>query len=69
MDDLKLFEKDENKIDSLVRTVNVFSEDMGMMFGVQMCGVVVMKRKEVRSGRNEKRRSCGKQRWDTATKW
>ena len=47
MDDLKLFAKDENEIDSLVRTVNVFSEDIGMMFGVQKCGVVVMKRGKV----------------------
>ena len=44
MDDLKLFAKDENEIDSLVRTANTLSEDIGMMFGVQKCGVVVMKR-------------------------
>ena len=47
MDYLKLFAKDENEIDSLVRTVNVFSEEIGMMFGVQKCGVVVMKREKV----------------------
>ena len=47
MDDLKLFAKDENGIDSLVRTVNVFSEDIGMIFGIQKCGVVVMKRGKV----------------------
>ena len=47
IDDLKLFAKDENEIDSLVTTVNVFSEDIGMMFGVQKCGVVVMKRGKV----------------------
>ena len=47
MDDLKLFAKDENEINSLVRTVNVFSEDIGMIFGVQKFGVVVMKRGKV----------------------
>ena len=44
MYNLKLFAKDENEIDSLVRTVNTFSEDIGMMFGVQKCGLVVMNR-------------------------
>ena len=47
MDDLKLFAKDENEIDSLLRTVNVFSEDIGMVFGVQKCSSVVMKRGKV----------------------
>ena len=47
MDDLKLFAKDEMEIDSLVRTVCVLSEDIGMKFGVQKCGSVVMKRGKV----------------------
>ena len=47
MDDLKLFAKDKMEIDSLVRTVFVLSEDIGMKFGVQKCGSVVMKRGKV----------------------
>ena len=31
--DLKLFAKDRNEFDSLVRTMSVFSVDIGMRFG------------------------------------
>ena len=49
MDDLKLFGKSEDQIDSLVQTVQVFSEDIGMEFGLKKCGVLLMKRgKKVR---------------------
>ena len=34
MGDLKLFAKSKNLIDSLVQTVHMFSEDMGMQFGM-----------------------------------
>lgn len=44
MDDLKLFAKNDNEIDSLVCTVNLISQDIGMQFGVKKCGVVTMKR-------------------------
>ena len=47
MGHLKLFAKDKNEINSLIRIVNGFSEDIGMIFGVQKCGVVVMKREKV----------------------
>ena len=33
MDDLKLFSKSEDQIDTLVRIVNVFSTDIGMELG------------------------------------
>jgi len=39
MDDLKLFGKSHSQIDSLVNTV-----DIGMEFGIKMCGVLVLKR-------------------------
>ena len=49
MDDLKLFGKDEDQIDSLVQTVQLFSEDIGIEFGLKKCGVLLMKRgKKVR---------------------
>ena len=44
MDDLKLFAKKENEIDSLVQTVNVCSKDIGMEFGISKCAVVTMHR-------------------------
>ena len=44
MDDLKLFGKNEREIDSLVKTVQVISKDIGMEFEIKKCGVVIMKR-------------------------
>ena len=44
MDDLRLFRKSDGHIDSLVQTVLIFSEDIGMEFGLKKCGVVVLKK-------------------------
>ena len=44
MDDLKLFGKSDDKIDSLVQTVFTFSEDIGMEFGLKKCVVVILKK-------------------------
>ena len=43
MDDLKLFGKKKNQVDSLVKTISLFSGDSGTILGVDKCGVVVMK--------------------------
>ena len=44
MDDLKQFGKNEEQIDSLVRTVHMLSKDIGMEFGIKKCGNLVMKK-------------------------
>ena len=44
MDDLKLFGKSEDQIDSLVQTVFIFSEDIGMELGLKKCGVVILQK-------------------------
>ena len=47
LDDLKLFAKNVDQIDSLVNTVRIFSEDMKIEFGLSKCGVLIMKRGKV----------------------
>ena len=47
MDDLKLFAKNEDQIDSLLNTVRILSEDIRMEFGLPKCGVLIMKREKV----------------------
>ena len=42
MDDLKLYSRSEKGLDSLVQTVHVFSEDIGMEFGIEKCPMLVM---------------------------
>ena len=38
MDDLKLHSRSEKGLHSFVHTVHVFSEDIGMEFGMEKCG-------------------------------
>ena len=47
VDDLKLFAKSKNQIDSLVETVHIFSEDIGMQSGMKKCGLIIMERGKV----------------------
>ena len=47
MDELKLFAKRKNQIDSLVQTVCIFSEDIGMQFGIGKYGVLIMERGKI----------------------
>ena len=44
MDDLKLYSRSEKGLDSLVQTVRVFSEDIGMKFGIEKCDMLVMEK-------------------------
>ena len=44
MDDLKVYGKNKAEIESLVSTMHLISQDMGMEFGIKKCGVVVLKR-------------------------
>ena len=44
MDNLKLYESSQNEIDSLVRTVEIVTKDIGMKFGIDKGGVLDMKR-------------------------
>ena len=44
MDDLKLYAKSEKDLESLIQTVRIFSEDIGMEFGLDKCAVMIMKR-------------------------
>ena len=44
MDDLKLFGKSDDQIDSSVQTVFTFSEDIGKEFGLKKFGVIIIKK-------------------------
>ena len=44
MDDLKLYAKSEKELNSLIQTVRIFFDDVGMVFGLEKCAVVVLKR-------------------------
>ena len=44
MDNLKLYSRSEKGLDSLVQTVCVFSEDIGMEFGLKKFAMLVMEK-------------------------
>ena len=47
MDDLKLYSRSQKGLDSLVQTVRVFSEDIGMEFGIEKCAMLVMEKGKI----------------------
>ena len=47
MNDLKLYSRSEKGVDSLVQIVRVFSEDIGMEFGIENCAMLVMKKGKI----------------------
>ena len=47
MDDLKLFAKSKNQIDTLIQTGYIFSEDIGMQFEIKKCGFLIKERGKV----------------------
>ena len=44
MDDIKLFAKNEKEVETLIHTVRIYSQDIGMEFGIEKCAMLVMKR-------------------------
>ena len=43
MDDIKLFAKNEKELENLIHTVWIYSQDIGMEFGIEKCALLVMK--------------------------
>ena len=47
MDDLKSHSRSEKRLGSLGQTVCVFSEDIGMEFGIEKCAMLVMEKGKI----------------------
>ncbi len=43
MDDIKLFAKIEKELETLIQTVRIYSQDIGMEFSIEKCAMRVMK--------------------------
>ena len=43
MDDIKLFAKNEKELETLIPAVRIYSEDIGMEFGIEKCAMLIMK--------------------------
>ena len=42
MDDLKLLSCNGKELNLLVQTIHIFSKDIGMEFGIQMCAMLMI---------------------------
>ena len=47
MDDIKLYVKSERDIDLLIYIIRLYSNDIGMLFGLEKCSRMVIKRGKV----------------------
>ena len=47
MNDLKLYDKTMQELDSLLQTVTIFSSDIGMQIKISKCAMLEMKRGKV----------------------
>ena len=47
MDDLKLYSRNEKELDSVVQTIRVFSEDIGMEFGIEKYAMLVIEKGKI----------------------
>ena len=43
MDNIKLFTKNEKEQETLIHAVRIYSQDIGMEFGIEKCAMLVMK--------------------------
>ena len=48
MDDLKVYAKNEEHTNTIVRTVHVFRPNIGIEFGIKKCGVFTIKRGKIK---------------------
>ena len=43
MDDIRLFAKNEKELETLIHTIRIYSQDIGMEFGIEKCVMLIMK--------------------------
>jgi len=47
MDDLKVYASNKNQLESLIKTVSIFSKDIKMEFGLSKCAILELRRGRV----------------------
>ena len=52
MDDIKIFAKNQRELETLIQTIRIYTQDIGMEFGIEKCAMLVMKKgkKEITKG-------------------
>ncbi len=42
MDDINLFAKNEEELEILIQVLRIYSDDIGMEFGIEKCAMLIM---------------------------
>jgi len=50
MDDLKVYGKSRREIETIIHTVRIFSDDIGMEFGLDKCATIMLRRGKLETG-------------------
>ena len=65
MDDIKLFPQNEQELETLIQALTMYSQDIGMEFGIEKCTMLIMKSRtrqmtpEIELSNQEKNRTLG----------
>ena len=51
-DEIKLLIKNEKELKSLIQAMKIYSEDIGMEFGIEKCSILIIKEENINNGRN-----------------
>ena len=43
LDDMMVFAKNEKELKTLIQTIIIYSQDIGMEFGIEKCAMLIMK--------------------------
>ena len=43
INDIKLFVKSEKALETLIQTIRIYSQNIGMEFGIEKCAMIIMK--------------------------
>ena len=54
IDNLKLFAKDDHKLEGLLQTVKKFSKDIGITFGLEQCAKETFLKEDLKNDRIDK---------------
>ena len=46
MNDIKMFAKDEKELESLLITIRMYSQDLGMEFGIEKSAILITEKKK-----------------------
>ena len=57
MDDIKLLAKNETEQETLIQTIRIYIQDIGMEFGIEKCTILIMNSEREKDRKNRTTKS------------